>query len=73
MDMQNANKIAILINKIHKCKEFLASLENRGYPDEFEIYYRKGYTCNLEMPALDLLIDYYKNEQEKAEQELKLL
>lgn len=73
MDINKANKITQLVNKINKCKSFLKSLEGRSYPDEFTIYYRGIETCELEESALNLLIGYYKKELEDTEYELNRL
>jgi hypothetical protein len=73
MDINKANEITKLVNKINRCKSFLSSLDGHSYPDEFVIYYREAETCELEKDALNLLINYYKEEKRKAEEELKKL
>jgi len=73
MDINKANNITKIVNKINKCESFLQSLDGRSYPDEFVIYYRGGETCELEETALNILINYYKEEKRKAEDELKRL
>ncbi len=67
MDINNANKIANIVNKINRYKSFLDVLDGRGYSDEFEIYYSGMKTCELEEPVLNIIIEYYKNEVKKAE------
>ena len=73
MDINKAKKITELTNTINKCVEVLASLDNRGYPDEFTIYYRGMETCELEEAALNILIEYYKRKLLEAEQQLERL
>lgn len=70
MDLNKANEITKLVNKINKCKDFLSSLEDRSYDDEFTIHYRGMETCELEAPVLEIIIDYYKKELKEAEEEL---
>lgn len=71
MDIDKANEISKLVNKIDRCKNFLKSLDGRSYKDEFAIHYRGIETCELEESAVDVLIDYYKKELETAENKLK--
>lgn len=71
MDINKANEISKLVNKINRCKNFLESLENRSYKDEFTINYRGIETCELEESAVDVLINYYKKEIETTESKLK--
>lgn len=71
MDLNKANEISKLVTKINRCKDFLESLEGRSYNDEFTIHYRGMETCELEEPALELLIEYYKKELKEAEEQLQ--
>ena len=71
MDMENAKEIAQLTRQIERSKTFLQALDSRGYNDEFSIYYRGGETCELEAEALYLLIDFYNNKKQEAEQKLE--
>lgn len=71
MNIEKANEITKLVNKIESCNDFLKSLDGRSYNDEFVIYYRGCETCELEESALNLLINYYKKELADAEQKLK--
>ena len=71
MDMEKAKEIAQLTRQIERSEAFLKSLDNRGYNDEFSIYYRGGETCELESEALHLLIDFYNNKKQDAEQKLE--
>lgn len=73
MKIDKANEISRLVTTIEKCKDFLKSLDNKSYPDEFEIHYRQGYTCDLEEEALQVLIDHYKKKLKEAEQKLESL
>jgi predicted transcriptional regulator len=73
MNINKANEITKVVNKINKCESFLKSLDGHSYPDEFVIYYRGIETCELEESALNLLIEYYKQELENAKQELNRL
>jgi hypothetical protein len=70
MNIDKANEITKLVNKINKCERFLQSLDGRSYPDEFTICYRGIETCHLEDDAIKLLIDYYKKELEEAKTQL---
>lgn len=71
MDINRANEISNIVNKIKRYEKFLESLTGRSYPDEFTIYYRGFETCELEESALELLIDYYNKKLEKAKKELE--
>lgn len=73
MNINKANEISQLVNKINRCKSFLRSLDGRDYNDEFIIYYRGGETCELEESALQILIDYYKKELKNTEEQLEKL
>lgn len=73
MDINKANEISKVVNKINKCKDFLESLDGRSYNDEFTIHYRGMETCELEESALEILIEHYKKELKIAEQKLKSL
>jgi hypothetical protein len=73
MKIDKASEIAKVVATIEKCKDFLKSLDGRSYPDEFEIRYREGYTCDLEEEALQVLIDYYKKKLKESELKLESL
>ena len=73
MNIDKANEVAKIVDRINKCNDFLQSLEGRSYNDEFTIHYRGLETCALEEPALEILIEHYKKELKIAEQQLKLL
>lgn len=73
MDLNKAVEVSKLVAKIDKCKEFISSLEDRSYDDEFTIHYRGMETCELEAPVLEIIIDYYKRELKDAEEQLAKL
>jgi hypothetical protein len=73
MDVNKANNITKIVNRMNKCESFLGRLENRSYPDEFVIYYRGGETCRLEEDALSLLIKYYRDQIKEAKEQLNKL
>ena len=73
MNIDKANEVAKIVDRINKCNDFLQSLEGRSYNDEFTIHYRGLETCDLEEPALKLLIEHYKKELKTAEQKLQKL
>ena len=73
MTIDKANEITKVMNIINSSKSFLASLKDRGYEDEFEIYYRGGHTCDLEKDALQILINHYEKKLHDAEEKLKTL
>lgn len=73
MDINKANEVSKVVNTINRCNNFLESLCDRSYSDEFTIYYRGMETCELEEPALKVLIEYYKKELKIAEDKLKSL
>lgn len=73
MDINKASEVGKVMNQINRCKSFLSSLDGHSYPDEYVIYYRECETCELEVPALNLLVDYYKKQLSDAENKLKSL
>ena len=46
-------------------------LDGHSYPDEYVIYYRGVDVCELELEALQLLVNFYKDKLQKAENKLK--
>ena len=73
MDKNKAKEASKIVNRIDKCERFLKSLKNRGYNDEFTIYYKGFETCELEVAALKILIKYYEDELVVLNEELKNL
>ena len=73
MNKNKAQEVRRVMNKINRCEDFLKSLKDRSYPDEFVIYYRGMETCELEENVLKMIIEYYENELLKLNNELKKL
>ena len=71
MDMKKAKEITQLTRQIERSEDFLQSLYNKDYEDEFSIYYRGAETCELEPEALYSLIDFYQKKQQDAKQKLE--
>lgn len=71
MNRNNAEKVTKIMNRIRKCESFLGSLKDRGYPDEFTIYYQGSETCKLEVDVLKMIIAHYETELKSLNEELE--
>ncbi len=72
MDINKAKEVTKVIKQIQKCENILNDLE-RGYRDEFEIYYNGLKRCELEEEALNLIIEHYKQKLKEAQEKLESL
>lgn len=73
MDKNKAQEVGRVMNGINRCEDFLKSLKDRSYPDEFAIYYRGMETCELEEEVLQMIIKHYEDKLLKLNDELKKL
>jgi len=70
MNINKANEISTLVNRINKCKRILECID-KGCKDEFEIYYNGNQKCELEEEALIILIGFYTKEIRELEDKLE--
>jgi hypothetical protein len=72
MDMEKAKEISRLIAEVERYSNRMENL-NRGYLDDFEIWYKGSKVLDLDSESLLMLIGFYNTKKEKAEEELKKL